>query len=77
VLEAPVSAGVAEGVCLIAGTDVGHDAADGDAEAVVVGEGGVEEGDRALLLLVGHDLAEGNAGVVVDADVQILPADAT
>ena len=29
---------------------------DRDAEAVVIGEGGLEEGDGALLLLVGQDL---------------------
>jgi len=30
---------------LIAGAVVGHDAGDGDAEALVVGEGGAQEGD--------------------------------
>ncbi len=46
-----------------------------DAEACVVGDGGFEEGDGALLLLVGHDLGEGDARSVVDADMDELPAD--
>jgi len=76
VFEAAGFAGVAEGVGLVAGPVVGHDAADGDTEAFVVGEGGVEEGDGVFLLLVGQDLAEGDAGVVVDADVEELSSDA-
>ena len=50
--------------------------ADGDAEAGVVGDRGLEEGDGAFLLLVGQDLAEGDARGVVDADVDELPAGA-
>ena len=42
----------------------------------VVGDGGLEEGDGALLPLVGQDLREGEARGVVDADVDELPADA-
>src|SRR5829696_425666 len=38
------------------------------AEAVVIGDGGLEEGDRALRLLVRHDHGEGDARGVVDAD---------
>jgi len=34
----------------------GHDAGDGDAEALVVGDGGVEEGDGACGLLVDEHL---------------------
>ena len=60
VLEAEGSAGVAKGEGLVAGAVVGHHAADGDAEASVVGAGILEEGGCALLLLVGHDLAEGD-----------------
>ena len=75
-LEAELAAGVAEGLGAIAGAVVGHHARDGDAEAGVVGDGGLEEGDGALLLLVGQDLAEGDARGVVDADVDELPADA-
>ena len=42
---------------------------------MVVGDGGLEEGRGALLFLVRHDLSEGEAGVVVDADMDELPAD--
>ena len=35
---------------------------------------GVEEGDRAFLLLIGQHLAEGNARGIVDADMDELPA---
>ena len=42
----------------------------------VVGDGGLEEGDGALLPLVGQDLREGDARGIVDADVDELPADA-
>ena len=73
-LEAEGSAGVAEGEGLVADSVVGHYAADGDAEAFVVGDRGLEEGGCAVLLLVRQDVAEGGAGVIVDADVEILPA---
>ena len=36
----------------------------------------VEEGAGALLPLVGEDLGVGEPGGVVDADMQVLPADA-
>ena len=44
------SAGVAEGAGFVAGAVVGHDALDGDAEACVVGDGGLEEGHGASSL---------------------------
>src|SRR6188474_2655360 len=50
--------------------------ADRHAEAVVIGDGGLEEGDRALRLLVRHDHGEGDARGVVDADMDELPAGA-
>src|ERR1044071_4120788 len=76
VLEAELAAGRAEGLRAIAGTIVGHHASNRDAEVRVVGDRGLEEGDRALLFLVGEDLREGHAGGVVDADVDELPSDA-
>src|ERR1700692_4097164 len=75
VFEAEPLAELAEGEGLVAGAVVGHDAFDLDAEAVVVGEGGLEEAGGASLLLVGHDLGEGDAGVVVDGDMDELPAE--
>src|SRR3954469_19189787 len=76
VLEAEIAAGAAEGLGAIAGTIVGHHTGNRDAKVHVVGDRGLEEGDRALLLLVRKDLREGHAGGVVDADGDELPSDA-
>src|SRR5215210_6275107 len=76
VLEAEIAAGGAEDLGTIAGAIVGHHAGNRDAEVRVVGDCGLEEGDRALLLLVRKDLREGHPGGVVDADVDELPPDA-
>src|SRR5215210_5071513 len=76
VLEAELAAGGAEGLRAIAGIIVGHHTGNRDAEVRVVGDRGLEEGDRALLLLVREDLREGHPGGVVDADVDELPPDA-
>ena len=48
-------------------------ALDGDAEAFVVGDGDLEEGDGTSLSLVGLDLAKGDARSVVYADMDELP----
>src|SRR6478752_1643276 len=76
VLEAEILAGVAEFLGAIAGTVVGHDAKDANAETLIVGDSCFEEGDRTLLLLVGENLGEGEPGGVVDANVDELPAGA-
>ena len=55
---------------------VGEHAADTDAEAAVVVEGGAEEGRGSGGGLVGIELGEGEAGVVVDADMEVFPAGA-
>jgi len=47
-----------------------------DAEALVVGEGGFQEGCGALFPLVRHDLRESNVRGMVNADVKEFPADA-
>ena len=75
-LELQPFAGPREGKGFVAGAVVGHDAGDRHAEASVIGDGGLEEGDRALCLLVRHDEGEGDPGGVVDADVDELPAGA-
>ena len=59
---------------VVAGAVVGHHPFDPDAEALVVGDGGFEEGNGAALLLVFPDLAEGNPRVIVDGDMGELPA---
>lgn len=74
VLQAMVGAGVAELMGLVAGAVVGHDAADGHAEAGVVGERRLQEGDGVFLFLVRHDFAKGHSGIVVDADMDEFPA---
>src|SRR4029453_8559542 len=66
----------AEGLGAIAGAIVGHHTGNRDAEVRVGGDRGLEEGDRALLLLVREDLREGHPGGIVDADVDELPPDA-
>src|SRR3954462_6923990 len=76
VLEAEIAAGAAEGLGAKAGAIVGHHTGNRDAKVRVVGDRGLEEGDRALLLLVRADLREGDPGGVVDADVDELPSDA-
>ena len=40
----------------------------------IEGDGGVQEGDGGFALLVGQHAGEGKAGVIVDGDVQSLPA---
>ena len=74
VLDAELEAGSAELSGAIAGAVVGEQAADGDAVLGVEGDGGVQEGDSGLALLVGQHAGEGEAGVIVDGDVQSLPA---
>src|SRR5579863_5290848 len=73
VLEAEIATGVAEIEGSVTTAIVGHDTGDGDAEALVIGEGSVQEGDSALFRLIGHDLGEGDARGVVDADMDKLP----
>src|SRR3546814_6658647 len=77
VLEAEVSASLSEIEGSVAGAVVGHDAADGDAEAGVVGHRRLEERDGAFLALGGQHLGERHARVIVDADMDEFPAAAT
>ena len=46
-----------------------------DAVTAVVGDGAAEEADRGGRFLVGEHLDVGEPAVVVDADVDVLPAD--
>jgi hypothetical protein len=66
----------AEDEGLIAGAIIGEHLADGDAEAAVIGQGGGEEGSGRGRLLIGQDLGEGDAGVIVDGDMDEVPAQA-
>lgn len=60
----------------IAGAVVGEYAADGEAEAGIVGAGHEEEADGRLVCLIGQDSGEADARVIVDGDMQILPSGA-
>jgi hypothetical protein len=73
VLETEPPAGFGESSGSIAGTIIGHDALDRQAQARIVGDRRLEERNGALLTLVLHDRAEGNAGGVVNANVDKLP----
>jgi len=61
----------------VAGAVITVDAADGDAEATKVGAGHQEEAYGRAVALIGQDRSKTDAGVVVNGDVQILPARAT
>jgi hypothetical protein len=76
VFDDEVAASVTEGEGLVATAIVGHDAGDGDAKAFVVSHGCFEERNGTIGLLVGLDLGECDARVIVDTDVDELPADA-
>lgn len=72
-LEAEIAAGLSEGLRSVAGAVVSHDAGYRDAEAGVVGDRRLEEGDGAFFFLIGQYLREGDAGGVVDADMDEFP----
>ena len=74
VLDAELEAGDAKVAGAVAGAVVGEQAANGDAVLGIEGDGGVQESDGGLALLVGQHAGEGEAGVIVDGDVQSLPA---
>ena len=67
-LDAESFAGSRESERFVAAAVVGHDAIDGDAEALVVGNGGAQEGDSALLLLIWQDSSGCNPGMIVDGE---------
>src|ERR671930_2087643 len=58
----------------VAGAVVGEHAFDGDAVAAVEGDRALQEAGRGRGLLVAEDLRVGEAAVVVDRDVDVLPA---
>ncbi len=76
VFDVELVEGIAEAPVSVAGAVIGKDAADGDAEAGVKGAGHEEEEDGGAMTLIGEDGGEGDAGMVIDGDVQVLPAGA-
>src|SRR5579862_3745335 len=59
----------------VTGAVVGHHPLNTDAVGAVVGDGAAEEASRRGRLLVAEHLDVGDPGGVVDADVDVLPAD--
>jgi hypothetical protein len=53
---------------------IGKQASDANAETGVVGEGGMQESDGRSSGAVGEHLGKSNAGMVIDGDVEALPA---
>jgi hypothetical protein len=76
VAQAEALAGAPEGEGFVAGAVVGHDPLGGDAEACVIGDSGLEEGNGAASAFGLHDPAEGDAGGVVEGNMDELPTDA-
>jgi|SRR5215472_4301623 len=74
VMQAELENGSPEGMGTITMAVIGEQAANGDAEAGVIGHSGVEESDRSRGGEGGQDLSEGNAGMVINGDVKVLPA---
>jgi hypothetical protein len=74
--EAESEDGGAHGARAVAGAVVGIDTLRLDAVFLEESESGVEEGDGAAGGLVWEELGEGETGVVVDGDVEELPAGA-
>jgi len=75
VTKAEIAAGIAEVEGLVARSIVGHDTEHFDAEAFVVGDRGLQERNCAFLLLARQYLHEREAGGVIDADMDIFPAE--
>ena len=76
VLEAEGGGGGGHGVSAVAGAVIGVDALGFDAVAVEEGEGGMQESDGTARGLIWEELSESEAGMIVDGDVEILPAGA-
>jgi len=74
VTDAELKTSSAEVAAAIAGTVVGEQAANADAVLSVEGDGVAQESDGSCSGLVGEHAGEGEAGVVVDGDVEGLPA---
>ena len=72
--DGELKTGGAEVAAAIAGTVVGEQTANADAMLGVEGDGGAQESDGSCCGLVGEHAREGETRVIVDGDVQSLPA---
>jgi hypothetical protein len=75
VLEPECLAGFGKVLGFVAGAVIAHHTRDRDAETVVVGDGGLEEGNGTAGLFIREDVGKGDAGGIVDADMDLFPAD--
>jgi len=74
--NAELATEMAEGEGLVTGAVIGEYALDANAELLIVGDGGGQEGGGRGTFLIGQDLGEGETGVIVDSDMHIIPAQA-
>ena|SRR5579884_209646 len=74
VLDAELEASGAEVAGAVAGAVVGEQAANGDAVLGIEGDGSTKEDDSSLALLVWKHAGKSEARVIVDGDMQSLPA---
>src|SRR5260370_18719920 len=74
VLDSELLAGAGEGFGEIAAAIVSHDAFDGNAKALEVGNGGDQESNSAFLLLVGEYVGTGYRGTVFESRGDEFPA---
>jgi hypothetical protein len=74
VANAESSAGVTEPVGAIATSVVGKQGANGDAVLGIKSNGVAQESEGSFGFLVGQQLGEGEAGVIIDGDMERLPA---
>ena len=75
-LETDFLAGIAEVEGFVTAAIVGHDAGNGDTEAFVISHCCLKERNGAFRFLIRQDLGEGDAGVIVNTNVDELPANA-
>src|SRR5260370_6984952 len=74
VLDSELLAGAGEGFGEIAAAIVSHDAFDGNAKALEVGNGGDQESNSAFLLLVGEDVGTRYPGRRIYGHLHEFPA---
>ena len=72
--DAETTASIAEEARAIARAIVGQQTTNVDAEGAVVSDRSMEESHGGVAAFIRQDLREGEAGVVVDGDVNELPA---
>ncbi len=74
VAEAELITGLAEGFGTVAAAVIGQHALKADAERLVILDSSQEESHGREMALIGQNLRESEPGMIVDGDVQELPA---